>query len=313
MGLLFFSFVIVCYFYYFCYLGIGPCQLVDLVFILDSSGSINNLDQNNWQYMKNFIKSVADRVTIGRNFFQLGVITFGDSAQLSIKLSDGYVYSSLQNKIDALPYLGQKTNLRSGLRLARTEAFLARNGARPNAYQSVVLVYDGEKPTAEFGTLVDEAPRLKEMGIDVSVVSLNYFFTHGLATLDLVQSISSQPLNTHLFYNLDSWSRLSNTIAPTILANLVNTCLRNIGTPGSGTGASSIATALPTSLPSQTRLPSSTTLPTNLPASSSRLTTVPSSFTNSGTSGLTSILLTIFPSTTSGAVQATGYKINLLL
>src|SRR6218665_3851971 len=131
--------------------------------------------------------------------------------------------------------------------------------------------------------------------------------THVLATFDLVQNISSQPLNTHLFYNLDSWSRLSNTIAPTILANLVNTCLRNIGTPGSGTGASSIATALPTSLPSQTRLPSSTTLPTNLPASSSRLTTVPSSFTNSGTSGLTSILLTIFPSTTSGAVQATGY------
>lgn len=308
--------------------------MVDLVVILDSSGSINNLDGNNWQYMKNFVKNIADRVTIGRNFFQLGVITFGDSAQLNIKLSDGFIYTNLQNKIDALPYLGQKTNLRSGLRLARTEAFLARNGARPNAYRSVILVYDGEKPTAEFGTLANEAPRLKEMGIDVSVVSLNYFFTHGLATLDLVQNIASPPLNTHLFYNLDSWSRISNTIAPTILANLVNTCLRNIGTPGSGTGASSTvttilpsATAVPTGLLSssafQTGLPS-TTLPTGLPTSSSLLTSIPSSSafltglpssstlrtsTNIGTGGIFS---TIFSSTTSGAFQTTGYKKFLL-
>lgn len=279
--------------------GIGPCQMFDVVLILDSSGSISNLDPSNWQYMKTFAKSLSDRITVGPSGFQFGVIVFSDFAQLAIKLNDAPTPALFQNRIDALPYLGQKTNLRDGLRLARTEAFLARNGGRYAAYRSVILVYDGETPTPEFGTLVNEASRLRDSGVDVTVVSLRYFFANGRATPDLVRNIASLPLVDHLFYDLDSWSRLSNTLAPTILANLYDSCERKISSGASDTTVIPSATTGLAGTPSSTApvpLSASTTfhtLPlslTSLPKASSgsflsffsSFTTIPTSAVNAG-------------------------------
>ena len=87
------------------------------------------------------------------------------------------------------------------------------------AYTAAVLVYDGETPTPEFGTLIDEASRLNAAGVNVFVVSLNYYYNQGTSQA-LVQSIASMPLVDHLWTNLSDWSTLSNTVAPTILANL---------------------------------------------------------------------------------------------
>ena len=47
------------------------CQAVDLMFILDSSASVNNINSNNWQYVKTFISSVIQRVVLGPNSFQV--------------------------------------------------------------------------------------------------------------------------------------------------------------------------------------------------------------------------------------------------
>ena len=93
--------------------------------------------------------------------------------------------------------------------------------------RAVVLVYDGEPPTPVYGTVADEAPRLQNANIDVSVVSLSYYFSSGAATLNLVQSIASNPFVDHLF-TLPNWLTLGNTVAPTILANLQDSCMRKV-------------------------------------------------------------------------------------
>lgn len=182
----------------------------------------------------------------------MGVISFSSSAYLSVKLSSTNEVAELKSKIDALPYLGEKTNLRAGLSLARS-AFAPANGARPFAYKAVVLVYDGENPTPEFGTLMSEAPKLRNWGADVSVVSLDYYFSKGLATKTLVESIASMPYSTHLFTDLPNWTKLTNTVAPTILANMQDSCMRKnkampVPSPLTGAGTSTTTSgANPTS------------------------------------------------------------------
>ena len=66
---------------------------------------------------------------------------------------------------------------------------------RPIAYKAVVVLWDGQAPDEEFGTLVDEAPRLKtELAADVYViVSAEY----ASASRSLVETIASQPYGAH--------------------------------------------------------------------------------------------------------------------
>ena len=194
--------------------------------ILDGSASVNSIDPNNWRYVQTFIRSIIDRVTLGRNAYQIGIVTFGSSASVDVKLDEFTDPESFKNRVSQLPYLAQKSNLRRGLRVARMDAFAPSNGARPSAYKAAVLVYDGEKPTAEFGTLVNEAPMLKNSDVEVFVVSLNYYFSRGLSKLDLISTVASIPLSVHLIYNLDSWEGLYNTVAPSVLVNINNACIR---------------------------------------------------------------------------------------
>jgi len=114
---------------------VGLCQALDIVFILDSSGSVNKINSNNWALIKIFLKSVVDRVTLGPYSYQISVVTFSNSASLDIKLSDFVDPAALKSRIDMLPYLGNKTNLRGALYTTRTQAFAPSNGGRPNAYK----------------------------------------------------------------------------------------------------------------------------------------------------------------------------------
>ena len=117
--------------------------MMDLIFILDSSGSVNNIPypsspappSTNWGLETTFVQQAIRRVTLGITNFQIGVITFSNTATLNIPLGAYSSAAQLSNAVGALSYLGGGTNLRAALALARTQAFAPSNGGRPGAYR----------------------------------------------------------------------------------------------------------------------------------------------------------------------------------
>ena len=62
------------------------CDDIDLVFILDSSGSLSN---SQFEDIKNFVKDIIGSLSIGQSQARVGVIIYGVDAQVS------YVFVSL--------------------------------------------------------------------------------------------------------------------------------------------------------------------------------------------------------------------------
>ena len=57
---------------------------MDFAFVLDGSKSVG---QGNWQRMIAFLKDLAQRLEIGPDATQIGVVTVGDQASLDVKLN----------------------------------------------------------------------------------------------------------------------------------------------------------------------------------------------------------------------------------
>lgn len=145
-------------------------------------------------YVYPFIVSTISRVSVSETQYKFAIVTFDERAMLNVKLRTtnvSYIYSQLSTNATG----GRGNNLRQALYVARTQALSIDNGMRPLAYQAVIVLWDGRAPDREFGTLVDEAPRLRTMlGADVYVgVKAEYEYT----SMYLVENIASQPHSTH--------------------------------------------------------------------------------------------------------------------
>ena len=163
-----------------------------------------------------------DHVSVSESQYKLAVVTFNHRATLAVQLRAANVaeiYRRFPNTTG-----GHGNNLRQALFTARTRAFSVDNGMRPPAYKAVIVLWDGETPEREFGSLVDEAPRLKTLlGADVYVV---VSARHQSASRSLVEAIASQPYDTHT--SLDSSRSVDNAVAD-VLVNIELSCQRTLG------------------------------------------------------------------------------------
>lgn len=142
------------------------CSAVDLVFIVAISESDSLYRQ---RYSYHFILHTVNQVAVNESQYKFAIVTFDDRASLNVTLRS----QSVAEITRYLPYPlgGPRSNLRAALAVARTQAFSIDNGMRPPAYKAVIVLWDGRAPDAEFGTLVDEAPRLRaELGADVYLI-----------------------------------------------------------------------------------------------------------------------------------------------
>jgi von Willebrand factor type A domain len=99
-------------------LGAAACvNGADVVFALDASGSIM---YSNFQLMINFVATVAQLLDIdsssnGPSISRVGLVTFGDNAQVQFNLNQ---YSTKSNLLQALnvPYAAGKSNTADAIR-----------------------------------------------------------------------------------------------------------------------------------------------------------------------------------------------------
>ena len=110
---------------------------MDLIFVLDSSGSIG---RGNFQSVREFVNNfIMSGLTIREDEDQVGVIVFSDSAQVVFNLNAYQNQAQLLSAVDSIPYIAGGTNTDAALRQLIDEGFTVGGGARLDS-QTVLRV-----------------------------------------------------------------------------------------------------------------------------------------------------------------------------
>ncbi|KAM3873541.1 LOW QUALITY PROTEIN: collagen alpha-6(VI) chain [Diretmus argenteus] len=112
----------------------------DLLFLIDSSGSINRED---FQKMKDFMKSVIKRTSIGENEVHVGVMQFSTINRLEFPLNRYYDKIEMKAAIDDMEQIGGGTHT-GGAIADISQYFGASKGGRPDLKQRLIVITDGE-------------------------------------------------------------------------------------------------------------------------------------------------------------------------
>ena len=144
-------------------------RIIDLGFILDSSGSL----RDEYHKEKEFMNLMADAFDINSNGSQASVITFSYSAEHSIKLGQHSDVASFQKDVNAIPLMGYTTRIDKALKLARDDMFNTENGGREDVPKMLILLTDGSQTQdadAEDPALF--ADEIRSKGISLLVVGI---------------------------------------------------------------------------------------------------------------------------------------------
>ncbi|XP_035529095.1 collagen alpha-6(VI) chain-like [Morone saxatilis] len=119
-----------------------PCKDIpgDLLFLIDSSGSIY---PNEYQKMKDFMKSVISKSVIGKDEVHVGVMQFSDVQQLEFNLNQYSSKDAMSNAIDNMLQIGGGTDTGKAITQV-SQYFDVGNGGRPNLRQRLMVITDGE-------------------------------------------------------------------------------------------------------------------------------------------------------------------------
>ena len=107
------------YWYVYCiFTCIGCTSGIDIVFLLDSSGSIGS---SNFVTMKNFVNNIVSNFDIGDNNTRIGIIEFSTTASIILPLGSINNTNQLNNFITSnISYIGRLTRTDLALNLLPT-------------------------------------------------------------------------------------------------------------------------------------------------------------------------------------------------
>lgn len=184
-------------------LFVGKCkQPVDLVFALDTSGSVK---VDGFELIKSFTKAIVEDFDIGVADTHVGVISFSEYAEAQIRLTETFDKKELFQMIDSLNYPGYRTATDDALRVANAEFFTINGGGRQNVPQVLILLNDG-KCTICTEPVKDAAQRLKDRGIEIFTIGV----TDSIEEQEM-KDIASHPVSTH-FFKVDQFEDLKNIV-----------------------------------------------------------------------------------------------------
>ena len=93
----------------------SQCRMVlDIVFVMDSSRSINASD---YAKQKNFVKELASILNVGAGS-RAAVIIYSDDPELKIRFDDFSNLEDFNDAVDALPFIMRRTRIDKALKMA---------------------------------------------------------------------------------------------------------------------------------------------------------------------------------------------------
>lgn len=121
--------------------------LADVVYMMDSSISINTNAASNWALAQTFVDLVIQNLPFGAGGALHGVVQYGNVAYNQFFLG-AYTTNkqALTDAIDALTYYTdqQQTNTQSAINRMWTDQFIVAMGDRPNAPNYGIVITDGQ-------------------------------------------------------------------------------------------------------------------------------------------------------------------------
>ena len=136
--------------------------IVDVAFIIDSSGSIS---RRNYGKIKAFVKGIAGRLGISTNGSRAGIILYSTKASVKAYFNDSRTIEEFKRKVDELPHERGLTYINKALELASSELF---SRARKDIPKVAMLLTDGEQSKPESTlNLRDASAPLRQQGVRV--------------------------------------------------------------------------------------------------------------------------------------------------
>ena len=135
------------------------CDTGDIVFLVDSSGSIKDNGEGNWDLIKMFLKDVIARSSAGNDEHRFAVVIFSDIVRIEVDLDDN---DNILDDIDDMELIGSKTNTPLAINDMLDEVLVEAAGDRRDVANVVIFITDGEVNDEYRAALPDALERLRD-------------------------------------------------------------------------------------------------------------------------------------------------------
>uniref|UniRef100_A0A3B5AQI3 Collagen alpha-6(VI) chain-like n=1 Tax=Stegastes partitus TaxID=144197 RepID=A0A3B5AQI3_9TELE len=171
----------------------------DVFFLTDSSESISDED---FQKMKDFIKSVVSKSMVGPNEVHVGLMQFSTAFHLEFSLTGSYSKDEIVKNIDKMEQMNEGT--RTGRAIKEVSRYFdAAFGGRPTLKQRLVVITDGEAKDEVSGP----AAALRKKGVEIYAIGV------GQTNSTQLREISGSWNQTFIRRNFDALTLLESQLA----------------------------------------------------------------------------------------------------
>jgi len=143
------------------------CQAADVIFILDSSGSIGF---DNFQKEKEFVAEIVESFDISPDKTHVGMIVFSSNAWIEFNLDTYSDKDSLRSGILNTNYVDGGTNTAAALNLMLDAGFSTENGARRDGIQIGIVITDGR--SNDLAATADSAMKVHQQRIYMFAIGI---------------------------------------------------------------------------------------------------------------------------------------------
>ena len=174
---------------------------IDLVFVVDSSGSIEDDDKNNFNLVKKFLIEFINRIDLSQ--VRVAMLSFGGQTFIQFYLDNNrFRADQFYNDINSLPYDGGETNTDDALVKVRDDILTSTRGDRSSVNDLIILITDG-KPTPRFNTqLTSTVQSIKSRGVRILGVGVT-----SRIDVNTMRSIVSSPSDS-FYFQIDEFNNL---------------------------------------------------------------------------------------------------------
>ena len=178
---------------------------IDLVFVLDGSGSVGATD---FMTSKTFVNDIVDFFEIGSENTRVGVIQYSSSVNIEFHLKQYTDKMSTQQAIANISYMDGGTHTEDALNVMVNESFKEENGSRVIGIPRVaVVITDGRSRSGD--QVHVPADRARQVGIKIFAIGV----TSNINEAEL-NAIANKPNDTYVFEvsNFDAISSIGATL-----------------------------------------------------------------------------------------------------
>ncbi|CAH6779157.1 Col28a1 [Phodopus roborovskii] len=148
--------------------GCGPkCKEtpLELVFVIDSSESVG---PENFQIIQNFVKTLADRVSLDLATARIGIINYSHKVEKVASLKQFSSKDDFKLVVDNMQYLGEGTYTATALQAAN-DMF---KEARPGVKKVALVITDGQTDSRDKKKLADVVKDADDSNVEIFVIGV---------------------------------------------------------------------------------------------------------------------------------------------